>query len=570
MGIDSSTGDDVYLKRLAETLTRAANASLAGIYLAKCDAANRAPFRYPIPGLHEDWLEVEDTGIDERFGHTAHCHYLALPVRIEPLQLRGAVWMLWDAPGRVGTEERKSLKALAELIGSQLSLRYCDQGTGIANETWFMHALQELLDAPAQEVRVGHISVVSFSRVNDAYGVAAGYELLAILAQRLVAWAGPDAVLAHLGGERFAFALPGSAKATAHRLSLLHPVINTPAALACNKQYTARARVGLRVAKANCGLHPAVLLHEAANAANSATMTSISTYQTASRMESALLVGLNELLCGRSGHGELEVHYEPQFDLRTGSLTGLEALVRWRHPVVGLLYPKDFLAFVEQSSKMFYLDMSVLRTVCQNLREWREAGNMPQVPIALNFARESLLVDGMVDKVAQQLGEFGIEGRHFECEITESNCSDTKGLQVRLLGLRSLGMQIAIDDFGTGHSNFETIRQLSFDKLKVDRQFVDGVADDDRLAELLQLIVNAGRLFGAEILCEGVEQVRDLDWLAEHGVTRFQGWYFSRALVPSQAMEAVRRLAHPKQALSPAQIQATIRQIQMPQDLATV
>jgi EAL domain-containing protein (putative c-di-GMP-specific phosphodiesterase class I) len=176
----------------------------------------------------------------------------------------------------------------------------------------------------------------------------------------------------------------------------------------------------------------------------------------------------------------------------------------------------------------------------------------------------------MVDKVAQQLGEFGIEGRHFECEITESNCSDTKGLQVRLLGLRSLGMQIAIDDFGTGHSNFETIRQLSFDKLKVDRQFVDGVADDDRLAELLQLIVNAGRLFGAEILCEGVEQARDLDWLAEHGVTRFQGWYFSRALVPSQAMEAVRRLAHPKQALSPAQIQATIRQIQMPQDLATV
>jgi predicted signal transduction protein with EAL and GGDEF domain len=498
-----------------------------------------------------DWFEVEDAERDARFagnplvtGMPGYRHYAAVPIRADALHLRGTVWVMWREPGRVDAEARESLRLLAGLAVETLALRYRDETTGIVNRTFFVLALQRILEDAQHDVTVGYINLRAFARLNNVHGQEAADRLLAALGGRLAGWGGADALIAHLGGDRFGFALAGDAGDTARRLAALHRTIELPFELVDGATYATRARVGLRAARAGCTRHAAVLLQEAAAAAASLGTAATRSYDSVSRMELQMQAGLCELLSGRPGHGELEVHYEPQFDLGAGRLTGLEALVRWRHPDAGLLLPKDFLGLAEKAGKMLALDLQVMRQVCRDVSGWLDDG-VEAVPIALNFARESLLTSCMPETMAAELKEYGLDGDLFECEITESQCVDTLGLQAGLRHLRGLGLRVAIDDFGSGYSNLETIRQLSFDKLKIDRQFVDGVADDERLAGLVRMIVSIGRLFGAELLCEGVERARDLEWLSAQGILQFQGWYFSQPLRGAAVPRALRELAFP-------------------------
>lgn len=501
-----------------------------------------------------EWFEIEDAAQDECFrthplvaGVPTYRHYAAVPINIESIRLHGTVWVMWQPPGSATAEQADTLRLVAGLVMETLTSRYCNEVTGIVNQPFFIHSLQTMVEASKVRMTIGYVNLRSFSRFNGVYGHIAGNELLTTIGERLLAWAQPDGLVAHLGGDRFGFALAGSQTDLSHRVAALHDVLAAPIALG-GQHYTAEARIGLREAGVDCDEHASVLLQEAAVAAASLSVASTRSYDAASRRESHMLVELSELLSQRPGHGQLEVHYEPQVDVRRGRLAGFEALVRWRHPTAGLLPPNDFVGLAESLGKIVALDTLVLRQVCRDIGSWRDEG-VNQVPIALNFARESLLSPSMTDILADLLHTHGIEGAQIECEITESQCMDTPGLQTRLETLRKLGVRIAIDDFGTGHSNLETIRQLSFDKLKVDRQFVHGVADDARLAGLVRMIANIARLFNAEVLCEGVEQVRDLQWLTDHDFYRFQGWYFSPPLYGTAVIEALRQLADPAEPL---------------------
>ena len=513
-----------------------------------------------------EWFEVEDAKDDECFrthrlvtGVPTFRHYAAVPIHIASIRLNGTVWVMWQSPGIATAEQRDTLSLLAALVIGTLELRYCDEVTGIVNHSFFMHSLQRIVETTKVRLTVGYINLRSFSRFNAVYGRAAGNELLTTLGQRLLVWGQLEGLVAHFGGDRFGFAIAGSETEMAHRIALLHDVLGAPVVLG-EGQYIAEARVGLREVCVECEEHASVLLQEAVIAAASTSVASTQSYDAASRKEAQMLFELGELLHQRPGYGQLEVHYEPQIDLRQGRLAGFEALVRWRHPTEGLLLPKDFVGLAESSGGIVALDTQVLRQVCRDIRGWREAG-ASKVSVALNFARESLLAPSLYDILANLLDTHKIEGAQIECEITESQCLDTPGLEIRMNMLRKLGVRVAIDDFGTGHSNLETIRQLSFDKLKVDRQFVHGVADDKRLAGLVQMMVSIARLFGAEVLCEGVEQVRDLQWLAEHDISHFQGWYFSQPLHGTAVTEALKQLADPVEPLGYSELREQLLKI---------
>lgn len=513
-----------------------------------------------------EWFEVEDAKEDDCFsthrlvtGVPTYRHYAAVPIHVASIRLHGTVWVMWQSPGIATAEQRDTLSLLARLVVGTLELRYCDDVTGIVNHSFFIHSLQRIVETTKVRLTVGYINLSSFSRFNGVYGQAAANELLTTLGQRLLVWGQPDGLVAHFGGDRFGFALAGSETEMSHRIAVLHDVLGAPIALG-RQEYIAEARVGLREVGVECEEHASVLLQDAAVAAASCSVASTRSYDDDYREESQILFELGELLYQRPGYGQLEVHYEPQIDLRQGRLAGFEALVRWRHPTKGLLLPKDFVGLAENSGKIVALDTQVLRQVCRDIRSWREAGAI-QVSVALNFARESLLAPSMYDILANLLDTHKIEGAQIECEITESQCIDTPGLEIRMNELRQLGVRVAIDDFGTGHSNLETIRQLSFDKLKVDRQFVHGVADDPRLAGLVHMIVSIARLFGADVLCEGVEQVRDVQWLADHDIHHFQGWYFSPPLHGAAVIEALGQLADPLNPLSYFELRERLAQI---------
>jgi predicted signal transduction protein with EAL and GGDEF domain len=570
---------DRRLDRLTAMLLRIAGADVAGISMihrdqiwlpshigAFGDVLERSgSFCSCAQESGHDWFEVEDAGRDARFAHNplvtgmpGYRHYAAVPIQSAAMQLRGTVWVMWRDPGRVDQETRESLHLLAGLAVETLALRYRDETTGIVNRSFFILALQRLLEEAQHGVTIGYVNLRAFARLNNIHGQAAADRLLAALGGRLVGWGGADALVAHLGGDRFGFALTGEAGDTSRRLAALHRTIELPFDLAGGVSYATRARVGLRVAARGCTRHASVLLQEAAAAAASLGTAATRTYDSVSRMELQMQSSLCEMLSARPGHGRLEVHYEPQIDLCAGRLTGLEALVRWRHPQAGLLLPKDFLELAEKAGKMLALDVQVMCQVCRDVAGWLEAG-VDVVPIALNFARESLLAPCMPETMAAQFEEHGLDGSLFECEITESQCVDALGLQAGLRRLHALGLRLAIDDFGSGYSNLETIRQLPFDKLKIDRQFVDGVADDARLAGLIRMIVNIAQLFDAELLCEGVERVRDLEWLSGQGILQFQGWYFSQPLHGEAVLQALRRLANPIAPLGHEALRAELR-----------
>jgi EAL domain-containing protein (putative c-di-GMP-specific phosphodiesterase class I) len=196
------------------------------------------------------------------------------------------------------------------------------------------------------------------------------------------------------------------------------------------------------------------------------------------------------------------------------------------------------------------------------MRGWLDAG-LPVVPVSLNFSRRSLLHPRVIADLQAVLERYAIPGHLLEFEVTESQLLETVDLVApRVAEFRALGAHIAVDDFGTGYSNLDAISSFPFDRLKVDRQFVSGVAESEKVAGLFQLIKGISELFKAELLCEGLEQEADLQWLAAHGASRVQGWYFSAARTPDaivRILTALRDRGDDDTPLSVAQLRALLQ-----------
>ena len=504
-----------------------------------------------------DRFEVPDASTDARFspnplvsGALRLRHYAAMPLRGAGPHLTGTLWVMSREPRTLSPAQFAQLRLMADIAADMLSARYCDSTTGMYNRNVFLHHLQCVLDHTTEgpTILVGYLNLVGFRRMNDVHGRSGGDRVLRQFGARMLDWAAPRGLLGHLGGDRFAFALTGPDDALRERVALLGAAIDAPFVDDCGAVQQLRARIGTWQHPLPCtGAADDVL--DAAETAAAAIDTVrehsiVRAYDSALRTGSRLRYELGDVLRGADRYGELEVHYQPQVDIGTGGLLGMEALVRWRHPDFGLVEPQSFIGQAEASGDIVELDMRVMDIVCRDLRGWRER-DLAAVPVALNLSRDSLLHPRMLERLEAALVANGVPAHLLEFEITESLMLESPGLlQERVAALRLLGVRIAVDDFGTGYSNLDALANLRFDRLKADRRFVDGVAANPRTAGLLLLIKGIADLSGAELLCEGLERRDDLDWLVGHGAQRVQGWYFSAAR-PGAAVEAwLTRFAH--------------------------
>jgi len=432
------------------------------------------------------------------------------------------------------------LRSIAALATETLEVRYCDEITGMYNRTFFINQLQNLIDSARRPV-VGYIDVKAFEQVCETYGQAAGEELLNNVGRRLLLWAGDDAIVSHLHADRFAFAVLGNGEDVARRIREIEAALALPVYFRAGRTYPLRPHIGVTQGAAYAPAHAVTLLQEACSAAIAGGRQTASWYDRAMRDEGQLLGELTDTLRGAADYGHLEMHYQPQVDLACGRLIGWEALVRWQHPVHGLLFPGKFIPLAEKAGEIGALDKCVMRLVCADLKRWLDQG-LDVPPVALNFARETLFEASFAAKCKEALSDYGVPGQLLECEVTESQCCNSAILQERLAGLRALGMRISIDDFGTGYANLDTLHQLSFDRIKVDRQFVQGVSRDARTAGLLGLIRGIAQQFDVEVLCEGVETASDAAWLTANGLPNVQGWHISAALGHTAAATAMHRV----------------------------
>jgi diguanylate cyclase (GGDEF)-like protein len=503
-----------------------------------------------------DWFEVADASADPRFaanplvtGTPPYRHYAAVPLRGDHEHLLGTLWVMSAASRTLGAAQVAQLRLMARIVVDMLELRYCDPVSGMFNRAVFVHHLGRLMaTASGGVITVGLVDLIGFRQVNDLFRRETGDRILRLMGKRLEGWAG-GALLGHLGADQFAFALTSPAGEHAHeendrRIDHLCTVLDQPFEVEPGCMHTLHARIGIRRQDLPCQDTASELLEAADIAASNMRQqrdaSAVHEYDAALMAQARLRYELRETIRGAHRFGHLEVHYQPQVDVNLGRLIGMEALVRWRHPVYGLVGPAMFVPQAESSGRIFELDMHVLDLVCHDLMDWRARG-LDVPPVALNFSRASLMHSQIFARLAKTLERTGVPGNLLEFEVTESLLLDSQQLlHQRVSALRALGVRVAVDDFGTGYSNLDALNSFPFDRLKADRQFVHGVATDPRTAGVFALIQGIAAVFDAELLCEGLEDEADLAWLAERGVHCVQGWYFSRAQ-PAPAIEGILR-----------------------------
>jgi diguanylate cyclase (GGDEF)-like protein len=442
-----------------------------------------------------------------------------------------------------------------------VKLAYFDSLTGLPNREQSRNRLSSAVEAA--KLRGGMLAVLyldldNFKRVNDTLGHSVGDELLTLAATRLrhslrvedavgrgAAAPGANHV-GRLGGDEFIVILPhvDSAADASSAAARLIAELQAPMRLALNSLVVTPS-VGIALYPSD-GVDVDALLRNADVAMYYAKRKGPGTYaffEAAMNAAAAHRFLLEGKLRGAMQRGEFVVHYQPQFDVETGGIAGLEALLRWTNDELGVVPPADFIAVAEETGLILPIGEWVLRTACRQAKSWRDAG-LPAVRMAVNVAGQQFALKEFPELVAAVIRETGIEPSMLELEITESVVmKDETWAEQALRQLKSIGVQIAIDDFGTGYSNFGRLRNFAVDRLKIDRSFISSLMEcsDDRA--IAAAIISMSRSLRLNVTAEGVESFPQLLFLQEHDCQEAQGYLFSHALSADDARALLTRAA---------------------------
>jgi diguanylate cyclase (GGDEF)-like protein/PAS domain S-box-containing protein len=429
-----------------------------------------------------------------------------------------------------------------------------DSLTGLPNRALFRDRVEH---AVARNQRGGGrvtlllVDLDDFKMVNDTLGHAAGDELIATIADRMSQQVRPSDTLARLGGDEFAVLVEDvdeiEAAALAERLLA---AIRQPARLG-NRDFVGTASIGVATTKAEGSItDTGELLRDADLAMYSAKAAGRDRFAV---FDPAMYADILREADERSqlelalAHDEFVVHYQPIVDLPSGRLTGVEALVRWRHPQRGLLGPNTFIPLAESTGLIVPLGRWVLRQACRQAVAWHE--NLPgaeQLRVSVNLSPRQFQYASLVGDVQEILVETGIDPGRVVLEITESLLmQDTDATITTLEQLRALGVQLAIDDFGTGYSSLSYLKRFPVNILKIDRSFVNGITTDPEDATLAEAVVQLGRALHLQTVAEGIETPDQQAALRLLGCEYGQGYLYARPAEASEIEDLLAGLREP-------------------------
>ncbi len=443
-----------------------------------------------------------------------------------------------------------------------VKLAYFDTLTGLPNREQSRTRLQTAIAAAEREHRslaLLYLDLDNFKRVNDTLGHAVGDELLCLIAGRLRNSLRPSDMLvadyeagggtnhiARLGGDEFIVILPritsaGDAGVVASRLITelqepvqlsMHTLVVTPS-------------IGIAVFPDD-GKDVETLMRNADLAMYFAKRNSPGTFayfDAAMNAKALQRFTIEAKLRDGLARGEFALHYQPQFDVGSGAVAGMEALLRWTNDELGAVPPAEFIPVAEESGLILEIGEWVLRTACAQAKAWADEG-LPPIRMAVNVSGQQFSLKDFPRLVARIIAETGIEPKCLELEITESVVmKDEAWAEQAMAELKELGVSLAIDDFGTGYSSFGRLRRFAVDRLKIDRSFVTSLLEcsDDRA--IAAAIIAMSRSLRINVTAEGVENFPQLMFLQEHECQEAQGFLFSRALPPADAHRLLCRAA---------------------------
>jgi diguanylate cyclase (GGDEF)-like protein len=446
-----------------------------------------------------------------------------------------------DEIGRLAQSFNRMAAGIAEREKRITQLAFNDSLTGLPNRAFFRQHLD--LELKQAERRGGRglallcVDLDNFKSVNDTLGHPAGDELLRAVAGRLGASVG-DAMVARLGGDEFTIILSHrdaheAAGAIAGRLiaALAEPLVIRGHELAIG------ASVGIAMAPGDAADADTLLKH-ADLALYQAKGEGGGTYRFFESEMNARAQARHQLeadLRRAIGHGEFELYFQPLYDLETNRIGSFEALIRWNHPSRGLVAPDEFIPLAEETGLIVPIGSWVIQEACRQAMRWPE-----DVRVAVNVSSVQFRKPGLANVLMQALAASGLDPRRLEVEITESIFLESSEALIQVLhSLRSMGIRIALDDFGTGYSSLSYLQSFPFDKIKIDRSFIQQLLSRAGSTAIVRAVIDLARALGMETTAEGVENPEQLAELRLQGCSSVQGYLFSRPVTAAAVLEAL-------------------------------
>jgi diguanylate cyclase (GGDEF)-like protein len=428
-------------------------------------------------------------------------------------------------------EERRRAEARARLLAATDPLTQC------LNRRSMFEATEELRARAAmrgEAVAYCMIDLDNFKQINDMHGHSAGDAVLVMLCERIRALLPREARLARLGGDEFAFVMPFPA-GNADRVddlvirlfeSLAQPfrmpelTVELTLSIGLVADHDADGTIGLVVDAATLMHRADMALYHAKKQGRNRYFWFEATMESELRFRNQLETGIRRGLA----RGEFVPFYEQQVDLHSGVLVGFEMLARWRSPQLGLISPDIFVPIAEEIGLINELSERLMEQAFADAREWDEA-----LTLSVNISPVQLRDPWFAQRVLKKLVAAGFPPQRLEIEITESCLHENIGLvRSMIMSLRNQGVQIALDDFGTGYSSFEQLRNLPFDRIKIDRSFVSELKVPGNHSRLVEAIVSLGRGLDLPLTAEGVEDEEILQALKSMGRLKAQGYFYGQ------------------------------------------
>jgi diguanylate cyclase len=429
-----------------------------------------------------------------------------------------------------------------------------DYLTGLPNRRAFLERLASRLSGEpdaAGGTGVLLVDLDGFKEVNDALGHTAGDELLCVVAKRFEHRLGHRGVLARLGGDEYACYCPVTDEG--HLIAIAHDLAQTLSNPCVLDGMSVRvgASIGVALSGPNAKTNGELLrCADVAMYDAKRTHSVVSVYRPDSDPHSRERLGLIDALRGAIGARALILHYQPTLDLHCGTIRGLEALVRWPHPSLGLLYPDTFIPLAEQNGLMPQLTSAVLEIAVGDAARLDRAGH--QLDMSVNISRYDLIDEDLASCVADVLARHGFPPDRLTLEVTESALGgDPQRAERCVRQLRNLGVRVSIDDFGVGYSSMSQLLALAIDELKIDKSFTLALTSDPRALAIVRSTIELARALSLTLVAEGIETEEVLRTLQGLGAEVGQGYLFARPLTSEQLdeylaePELVRRLLLP-------------------------
>jgi diguanylate cyclase (GGDEF)-like protein/PAS domain S-box-containing protein len=480
---------------------------------------------------------------------------------------------LWDAEVHLMTFQHAgrtllqfSVQDITERRRAEAEIRdlaFYDPLTHLPNRRLLLDRLQHALATCARAGRSGALmffDLDDFKTLNDARGHVVGDQLLVETARRLQAAVRESDTVARLGGDEFVIMLEGlpAGEAAALQAEAIATQILAVTRQPCefhppddtdhqhNIDYHSSASIGIVLFGESSSSADIVMQHAdlAMYEAKAAGRNTLRFFDPAMHTSVAARAVLNAELRRSIPEGQLRLHYQPQVDWQ-GRLTGAEALVRWQHPVRGLVPPGQFIPQAEESGQIVAIGQWVLETACAQLAAWAGGGECVCPAISVNVSARQFRQADFVSSTLAIIANSGADPHRLKLELTESLLlEDTEEVIARMLALKKCGVGFSLDDFGTGYSSLSYLKRLPLDQLKIDQSFVRDVQSDASDAAIARTIIALGQGLGLSVIAEGVETSAQRDALARSGCHAYQGYLFSRPLPIDEFMAFAQRHAY--------------------------